>query len=42
MEAHWLSIFLHLLADIPQCCPIINDLVMDVLLAISAFFTELF
>ena len=31
MEAPWLPIVLNMLADIPQWCPIINDLIMDVL-----------
>ena len=37
MEAPCLPIFLLMLADIPQCYPIINVLVMDVFVAISAF-----
>ena len=30
MEAPWLPTVLNMLADIPQCCPIIKDLVLDV------------
>ena len=31
MEAPWLLTVLNMLADVPQQCPIITDLVMDVL-----------
>ena len=31
MEAAWLPTVLNMLADVPQQCPIIKDLVMDVL-----------
>ena len=31
MEAPWLPTVLNMLADIPQQCPIIKDLVVDVL-----------
>ena len=31
MEAPWLPTVLNMLADVPQQCPIIKDLVMDVL-----------
>ena len=30
MEAPWLSTVLNMLADVPQQCPIVKDLVMDV------------
>ena len=30
MEAPWLSTILSMLADVPQQCPIIKDLIMDV------------
>ena len=44
MEAPWLPTVLNMLADVPRCCPMIRDLIMDVLVghvlkdsAISAF-----
>ena len=44
MEATWLPTVLNMLADVPKCCPIIKDLVIDVLVghvlkgsAMSAF-----
>ena len=44
MEGPWLPTVLNMLADVPQLCPIIKDLIMDVLVgqcaqgsAISAF-----
>ena len=30
METPWLSTVPNMLADVPQCCPIIKDFVMDV------------
>ena len=33
MEAPWLPTILNMLADIPQQCPIVKDLIMDVLVS---------
>ena len=31
MEASWLPTVLNMLADVPQWCPLVKDLIMDVL-----------